>query len=106
MKKDKSDYIFNYHLGDEERKLIPFFLSKSIKGVNRIKTLDKVCEKFGLTKAYVKNKYCYILDDSQTNLGLKVVSYYKDEMMYGKNTHHYTYAELSKSEKELYNESY
>jgi hypothetical protein len=88
MKKDKSDYIFNYHLGDEDRKLIPYLLSKSI----------------GLTKAYVKNKYCYILDDSQTNLGSKVVPYYKDEMLYGKNTHHYTYAELSKSEKELYND--
>jgi len=102
MKKDKSDYIFNYYLGDEERKLIPFLLSKSIKGVNRIRTLDRVCERFGLTKAYVKNKYCYILDDSQTNLGSKVVPYYKDEMMYGKNTHHYTMESLSKKEIDFY----
>ncbi len=104
MKKDKSDYIFNYHLGDEDRKLIPYLLSKSKKGVNRIRTLDRVCERFGLSKAYIKNKYCYILDNSKTNLGSKVVPYYKDEMLYGENTHHYTYAGLSESEKGLYND--
>ena len=71
---------------------------------NRIRTLDRVCERFGLSKAYIKNKYCYILDGYKTNLGSKVVPYYKDEMLYGENTHHYTYEGLSKSEKELYND--
>mgnify|MGYP003644953753 FL=1 len=104
MKKDKSDYIFNYILGDKERKLIPFLLSKSKKGTDRIRTLDRVCNKFGLSKAYIKNKYCYILDNSPTNLGAKIIPYYIDEMSYGKNTHHYTMDDLSTNEITAYNE--
>lgn len=104
MKKDKSDYIFNYTLGDKERKLIPFLLSKSKKGKDRIRTLDRVCEKFGLTKSYIKHKYCYILDNSSTNLGSKITPYHINEMNYGKNTHHYTMEDLSPSEIDLYNE--
>lgn len=101
MKKDKSDYIFNYVLGDKERKLVPFLLVKSKIGKDRIRTLDRVCERFGLSKAFIKNKYCYILENERTNLGAKVVPYYEDEDSYGKQNYLYNYKDLSKSEKDL-----
>ncbi len=92
-----SEQRWKYSIGDKDKMTIPLLLLKG-------KTVRQISDKYNLSQRFIRNKFYNILNIREINLGSKKVPYYKDEMLYGKNTHHYTYAELSESEKKLYND--
>jgi len=92
-----SEYKYRYKIGDKDKKLIPLLLSQG-KGIRY------VCDKYGLSKRFISNKYYLLLRAKGCNLGAKRVPYYDNENSYGKNTHHYTMDELSLDEKKILDE--
>lgn len=92
-----SEQRWKYSIGDKDKMTIPLLLLKG-------KTVRQISDKYNLSQRFIRNKFYNILNIREVNLGSKKVPYYKDEMLYGENTHHYTYAELSESEKKLYND--
>ena len=90
-----SEQVWTHSLGDKDKITIPLLLLKG-------KTVRQISDKYNLSKTFIRNKFYNILNIREINLGSKVFPYYKDEMMYGKNTHHYTMESLSEKEIDFY----
>jgi len=90
-----SELVWKHSIGDKDKLTIPLLLLKG-------KTVRQISDKYNLSKTFIRNKFYNILNVREINLGSKVVPYYKDEMMYGKNTHHYTMKSLSEKEIDFY----
>lgn len=89
-----SDYKYKHIIRDKDKVLIPFLLAQG-------KSIKYICEKYGLSKRFISNKYYHILNSKKSNLGAKMIPYYEDEDSYGKQNYTYNYEDLSKSEKDL-----
>lgn len=92
-----SEQKWKYNIGDKDKLTIPLLLLKG-------KTIRQISDKYYLSQTFIRNKFYNILNIREIKLGSKDVPYHKDEMMYGKNTHHYTMESLSKKEIDFYNE--
>lgn len=91
-----SDYKYRYIIGGKDKKLIPLLLSQG-KGVNY------VCNKYGLSKRFITNKYYLLLKSKGCVLGAKKIPYYLNEMDYGKIPS-YKWTDLNKSEINFYHD--
>lgn len=90
-----SEEKWKYNIGDKDKLIIPLLLLKG-------KTIRQISDKYYLSQKFIRNKFYNILNIREIKLGSKDIPYYKDEMMYGKNTHHYTMKSLSEKEIDFY----
>jgi hypothetical protein len=72
------DYKYEHILTDKERIMIALMIKRNVP-------MRTICEKFGLTKQFIKYiEYKLLKSNVPVFLGYKNESYYQDEMMYGK----------------------
>jgi len=72
------DYKYEHILTNKDRIMIALMIKRNVP-------MRTICEKFGLTKQFIKYiEYKLLKSNVPVFLGYKNESYYQDEMMYGK----------------------